>query len=153
MKKKIILLSMLVLMVAGCGKVATLSNGEEAVVSMKDNNMISIDELYNEVKDKYAISTLVDMIDTNILNKEYPDITEEMENYVDSNIEGLKANYDTDEEFLQVIKYYYGANSEEEFREYLKLNYLRNLAVDDYAKSLVKEKEIEKYYKNDIVGD
>jgi foldase protein PrsA len=152
MKKKIILLALVTLMMAaGCGHKAKLSAG--TVVSMKGSEIISIDSLYNEMKDKYAISTLVDMIDTKILNKEYPTVTEAKEDYVTSNIEGIKANYDTDAEFLQAIKYYYGANSEEEFKEYLGLNYLRNLAVDDYAKSLVKEKEITKYYKSDIVGD
>lgn len=152
MKKRIILLALVTLMLAaGCGHKAKLSAG--TVVSMKGSETISIDSLYNEMKDKYAISTLVDMIDTAILNKEYPTETEAKEDYVTSNIEGLKANYDTDDGFLQAIKYYYGANSEEEFKEYLGLNYLRNLAVDDYAKSLVKEKEITKYYKSDIVGD
>lgn len=152
MKEKIILLTLVTLFIAaGCGHNAKLSDG--TVVSMKGNETISIDSLYNEMKDQYAISTLVDMIDTNILNKEYPDSTAKKENYINSNIEGLKANYETDNEFLQAIKYYYGANSEEEFKEYLGLNYLRNLAVDDYAKSLVKEKEIAKYYKSEVVGD
>ena len=32
-------------------------------------------------------------------------------------------------------------------------NYLRNLATEDYAKSLIKEKSIKNYYKNSIVGD
>lgn len=152
MKKKIVLLTIITLLVAaGCGHKAKLSDG--TVVSMKDSETISINSLYDEMKDKYAISTLVDMIDTTILNKEYPNSTEAKESYITSNIEGLKANYDTDEEFLQVIKYYYGANSEDEFKEYLGLNYLRNLAVDDYAKSLVKEKEINKYYKTETMGD
>lgn len=153
MKKKIILLAILVLMVAGCGKTAKLSDGSDAVVSMKDNKMISIDTLYSTMKNKYAISTLVDMIDTEILTKEYPDSSKAKEEYITSNIEGIKANYDTDEEFLQAIKYYYGLNSEAEFETYLGLNYLRNLAVEDYSEGLVKEAEIKKYYKDEVVGD
>ncbi len=153
MKKKVILLLAIVLMVAGCGKEAKLSNGSDAVVSMKDSGLISINDLYTEMKDKYAISTLVDMIDTEILNKEYPNSSKEKEDYISSNIKGIKANYKTDDEFLQAIKYYYGMNSEAEFETYLGLNYLRNLAVEDYSKSLVKESEIKKYYKDEVVGD
>ncbi len=151
MKKKILFLIISVLALAGCGRAATLS--DDTVVTMKDSETISINSLYEEMKDKYAISILIDMIDTEILNKEYPDSSEAEENYVTSNIEGIKANYETEEEYLQVIKYYYGVNSEEEFQTYLGLNYLRNLAVEDYAKSLVTDKEIKNYYNDEVVGD
>lgn len=153
MKKKLLLLAITAVLLSGCGKEAKLSNGEDAVVSFDGEMKISINDLYDEIKDKYAISTLVDMIDETILAKEYPDSTEDKEEYIAENVKGMKANYETEEQFLQVIKYYYGVNNEEEFKEYLAMNYMRNLAVKDYAKSLVKEKEIKAYYKDKVVGD
>ena len=153
MKKKIFLLATAVFMLAGCGEIAKMENGEDAVVTFGSEGGISINELYTEVKDKYAINALVDMIDTNILTKEYPDSTKDKEDYVKENLEAMKANYTDETQFLQVIKYYYGSNSEEEFKEYLALNYLRNLAIEDYSESLVKDAEVKAYYKKNTVGD
>ena len=84
---------------------------------------------------------------------------EEAEESAKNYIESLK-NYYTDEKgnfdeasLLAAINQYYGYGSIEIFQESVELNYLSNLAIDDYAKNLVKEKEIEKYYKDEIVPD
>ena len=71
MKKVLISISTMVVvlvLVTGCGKVPKLENGQDAVVTLEGND-ISIDNLYNEVKERYALSALIDMIDTEILNK------------------------------------------------------------------------------------
>ena len=57
------------LLITGCGKVAKLKNGQEAVVTMKGKD-ISVETLYNEVKERYALESLIKLIDTQILNKE-----------------------------------------------------------------------------------
>ena len=73
MKKKILIALLILGCTAGCGKVPKLSNGKEAVVSFEDTKIsISADDLYNEIKEKYALSSLIDMIDNSILLKEYP---------------------------------------------------------------------------------
>ena len=49
-------------LVTGCGKVPKLENGQDAVVTLEGND-ISIDNLYNEVKEKpYKRSTKESMI-------------------------------------------------------------------------------------------
>ena len=64
MKKKILIALLILGCTAGCGKVPKLSNGKEAVVSFEDTKIsISADDLYNEIKEKYALSSLIDMID------------------------------------------------------------------------------------------
>ena len=70
MKKKIFIISLIALCLCGCGKVSKLKNGSDAVVSFEKLDSISVDSLYDSLKDRYAISMLIDMIDKEILFKE-----------------------------------------------------------------------------------
>jgi foldase protein PrsA len=160
MKKKILLAVLLVCTLCGCSKtIPTLSDGSEAVVSFSDGSMISVDELYNEMKSSYATSILIDMIDTKILEDKYSDDLEDADEYAENYVASFKTyftddNGDYDESSLvSYLSQYYGYNSVDDFKTALRLNYLRNLAIEDYAKSQVKESAIKKYYKNSIVGD
>ena len=51
MKKKIIGLMAFALLLTGCGKVPKLENGKDAVVSFNNGEKISVDDLYNKIKD------------------------------------------------------------------------------------------------------
>ena len=55
MKKIVISMLVVLLLITGCGKVPVLSNGEEAVITL-DDGAISVDELYQEMKNKYENS-------------------------------------------------------------------------------------------------
>lgn len=154
--KKIImslcLVLVLVLCTTGCGKVAKLENGKDAVVTLKSGD-IAVDDLYNELKEKYAVSILIDMIDRSILNKKYKTTDEENQN-INSRLAQMKAQYEGKEaEFLTAIQQYFGVKDEEELKDLLHLDYKRSLAVEDYAKSLVSEKEINDYYEKKAIGD
>lgn len=153
MKKKIILISLIALTLCGCGKVSKLKNGEDAVVSFEKLDGISVDTLYDSLKDRYAISILIDMIDKEILFEEYKDKVKEAEDYADEQINSLKQNYESDEKLLEAIQNYYGYSTLKEFKEYIELNYFRDLATTDYAKKKITDKEINDYYESDIVGD
>lgn len=153
MKKKIFIVSLVALCMCGCGKVSKLSDGTDAVVSFDKLDSISVDSLYDEMKDRYAISILIDMIDNEILFKEYESSLDDAEEYAKNQITTLKKSYDSDEELLNAINSYYGYETLKEFQEYIELNYLRDLATTDYAKKQITDKEIESYYKTDIVGD
>ena len=153
MKKKVLILGIIGILLCGCGKVSKLSDGSDAVVSFEKLESISIDNLYDEMKDKYAISILIDMIDREILTKEYKSKDKEASEYADSSIESLKANYESEEELLNAINSYYGYSSLNEFKEYIKLNYFRDLATKDYAKKQITEEDIEKYYEEETVGE
>lgn len=152
MKKILISLCLVLLFVSGCGKVPKLENGQEAVVSLK-NGDIAVDDLYNELKDKYAVSILIDMIDRKILDEKY-EATEEETNDIESKIKQMKAQYSNDEsKFLSAIQQYFGVQDEDELRELLSLDYKRGLAIEDYVKGLVTEDEINNYYENITIGD
>ncbi len=153
MVKKITCLGVCLLLLTGCGKIAELQNGEQAVVSLEKEAAISVDSLYEELKNSYGVTKLIEMVDKIILNKEYGKEDEEKTKYVEDNIAQLKAYYPEEAEFLQVIQSYYGISSEEEFVQFLELNYLKEKATLDYAKTKVKDKEISKYHKDTLVGD
>jgi len=152
MKKKILILGLCLLMVSGCGKkIPQLSSGEDAVVTFEDGSMISADALYEKVKNSYALDALINMIDTKILEVEYADQIEEAKNYADVQIMSLEAQYGDETE--AVIRYNTGYSSITAYKDYLYLSYLQNLAIEDYAKDKVTDKEVEAYYKNKTKGD
>lgn len=144
------------LVVTSCGKIPKLENGQEAVVSLQEGN-ISVDNLYNEMKDSYALSILLDMIDKKILNELYPSNDEEKE-YVDAQVKQAQNYYETSystyySSFEQFLSAGYGVSDLEAFENLLALNYKRTKATEQYAKDLVTDKEIKKYYEDKTIGD
>ncbi len=152
MKKKIIVLALIVTLLSGCGsKIPTLSNGDEAVVTLKDGSMISANELYEAIKDDYALETMITLVDKKILEDKYKSKIEEAKEYAESNISQLEAYYG--DQLLDAIKQNTSYTSIEGYKESIYISYLQNLAIEDYCKDQIKDKEIEKYYDEEIVGD
>ena len=152
MKKKIVVLALIVLLMSGCGsKIPTLSNGDEAVVTLKDGSMVSVNELYEAVKDDYALTALVNLVDQKILEKEYKDKVEEAKKYAENNIVQLESYYG--DQLVDAISQNTEYRSVEAYQNYIYVSYLQNLAIEDYCKDQITEKEIKKYYDKEIVGD
>lgn len=152
MKKKIIVLALIVTLLSGCGgKIPTLSNGDEAVVTLKDGSMISVNELYDSVKNDYALTALVNLVDKKILEETYKDNLEEAEENADSTMTQLESYYG--DNLLSLIQQQTRYQSLEAYRNYVYISYLRNLAIQDYSEDQITEKQIEKYYEDEIVGD
>lgn len=159
MKKKLILLVAITTLLCGCGKtIPKLENGQEAVVTFKDGSMISIDELYGELKDS-AATKLIEMIDKKLLEEKYAKDLDDAKEYAENTIAGLKNSY-TDEngyyneaKLVTDLNRIYGYSSVEEYQETVRISYLRDKEIESYVESTIKNKEIEKYYKNEIVAD
>ena len=154
MKKTLTFIIALILVITtvGCKNNANLEGGEKELVTFEDSSLnIKTNDLYQKLKDKYGINFLIDMIDEKILNKEYPD-SDEINDYVKIQVDTLKNYYETEVEFLEYINNY-GYKDEDELKEYFKLNYKRNLAVEDYLLSTLSDDEIKKYYDEKIMGD
>ena len=151
MKKLLISMLVVLLCVTGCGKIPKLENGQDAVVTLKGKD-ISVDSLYGEMKDRYALSVLLDMMDEQILNDKYEDTDEQKEN-IEAQISAWISQFGDENTLLQQTNSAWGISTMDGLKDYLKLQYKRNLAVEDYAKEIVSEDEINKFYDEKIFGD
>ena len=150
MKKLLIVLACL-LLVTGC-KDVKLDNGESAVVTFKKGG-ISSSELYAELKKLHGGEAIANLIDLQLLNKNYPSDSDE-EKYVNQTIKTLRKNAkDAGTTTAMFIQMYYGLSSEDALKSYLILNYKKDKYALDYAKENVSERQINDYYKDYIYGD
>ena len=151
MKKKIIILALCVLLISGCGsKIPTLSNGDEAVVTIKNDLSISANDLYNSLKSDYALQVLVNLIDQRILEDKYKDKIEEANTYVETSISQIEQIYG---DSLESVLQQYGYPTLEAYKTTTYVYYLQQLAIEDYCKGKITDKQIEKYYEDEVVGD
>ena len=150
MKKKIMLVSFAVIctiLLTGCGN-AKLKNGEDVAITVNGTN-ITANDIYKKLRDKYGISTALDMVDKEILDTIYKD-NATIEKQAANQIESLKSQYsDSWDETLKNAGY----ESENDLKEYFILNYQRNQAIEDQIKDSIKDDEIKKYYEENTVGD
>lgn len=159
MKKKLLICLAVLSLTSGCGRVSTLPNGDDALVSFSNTNLgISAGDLYSEVKGT-ALSKLIDMIDTKILLDKYPDKSSDADKYVNEQYDLIKTNFKDDkgkfdeESLKEQIYAYYGITDIDKFKDIIRLNYYRTEAVNDYAKKSVTDKQIQKYYDENVYGD
>ncbi len=152
MKKKIIVLGLCTVMVCGCGKtIPTLENGGEAVVTFEKGEAISVEDLYNELKNSYALESLINLIDKKIVEDKYKDSLDSANEYADATMKSLEETYGDD--LLSAIQMYTSYSTVEAYRNYVYLSYLQNLVIEDYAKDQIEEKELKNYYEKNIYGD
>lgn len=157
MKKLLLCMCLVLLFVTSCGKVPVLENGKDAVVTSKEGD-ISIDDLYEEMKNTYALNTLMNMIDSKLLEKDYPESDDE-KSYIDSQLEQLEYTYKNSyyvnyySSFRSFAIAYFGVSDMNSVEKMLGLEYKKQLYLEDYAKTLVTDKEIEKYYNDKVIGD
>lgn len=133
-------------------RIATLSDGTQPVASVNNKN-ITADDLYDSMKEYFSANVFLNDIDNMILSEMYPE-TDEMNEEINDTAEYYYQAYEsyygyTKEEFLSQAGY----SKEADFIESLKLDYRRNQYYEEYAKSLVTDKEIEKYYDSNVYGD
>lgn len=152
MKKKIIGLCAILLLASGCGKVPQLENGQEAVVSFKNGEMISVDDFYKEIKDGFGLQTLITMIDTYIYETEFSDWKDTAKDNTEATINAMIEQYGGENEFLQVLQQY-GYQTIEAYKDYLYYSNLASHGIEEYAKKQITNKEIEEYYNNKAIGD
>ncbi len=153
MKKKLFLITLSLFLICGCGKIPKLKNGEEVVITFKNGDKISAEELYSTLKKDFALEATINIIDKKILEKEFKKELKDAEKYADNTIKSMKETYGSDEELLKAIQYYTNYSTVEAYKNYIYLNYLQNRAAEKYAKTTVSEKDLKDYYENVYQGD
>ena len=132
-------------------RIAELEDGTQPVASI-DGKIFTADELYEDMKDYYSVSLLLDNIDRTILEEMYP-TDDEMMTSVRETADSYIAQYEqygyTEEQFLSGN----GFANYDEFVEYLTLDYRRNLYFDDAVKDSITDDEINNYYEDEVFGD
>ncbi len=147
-----VLITVLIALLIWPKRIAKLDDGKEPIFTV-NKITYTANDLYSDMKSLYGSRELINSIDRIILNEMYPD-TDEMNSEVNDN-----AEY-----YFKMYEQYYGQSEQEflanngfankgEFLEHLKLDYRRNLYYDEYAKKLVTDKDIDKYYDKEVVGD
>ncbi len=147
-----ILITVLVVVIIWPDRIATLKDGTQPVAEI-DGYTVTANDLYEDMKDVYSISSLLDKIDNKILEKKYPETDEmndELKQQAESYYSAYKQYYKMDKETFLSNN---GFGSEKAFLEYLRLQYRRNKYAEDYIKTLISDKEVEKYYEDKVYGD
>lgn len=124
---------------------------DDAIVSFDNIDMISNLELYNKLKSDYALQSLINIIDKRILEEKYPDELDNAKEQAKETMKQLENAYG--DELEQAIQYYTGYQTADAYQDYLYIEYLQNLVVDEFAKKQINEKSIKDYYDKEIVGD
>ena len=133
-------------------RIATLKDGTQPIATMKAGVMTA-DDLYESMKSYYSIKALLNDIDDMILTKKYPS-NDEMESAVLKTANYYFEVYEknagyTKEQFLTE----YGFASEADFLDSLRLDYRRNKYYESYVLNGITDKEIQKYYDDEVFGD
>lgn len=149
----ILTIALITTLVINYNQTAKLKNGKEITVKIGKTN-ITAEDLYSELKEKYSMSILIDKIDHTLFDSKYKTDDDERKS-IDNQINGIKSNYNNDENmFIQAIQSYYGVSNEAEFRDLLSIEYKRNLAVHDYIEEkIITEDEIKEYYDTKTIGE
>lgn len=146
------LVLILLLMTTGCGKEIEVKNGSKVAVST-NKEKITATEFYNQIK-KDNISLLIEMIDKSIFENKYKEYAEEEQKEINDQIEQIKTYYGSDETtYLNVLRSYFGVNSEKELKEKLSLEFKRNKAVEELIIKEISDKEINKYYDEKVTPE
>ena len=148
---KICVIAALMVGVVGCGAIPTLKNGEQLVASL-DKGGVSADSLYSKLKEKYGAQEFVDLLDTEILSNKYKETDEEKE-YLNDQVKDLKSSAKENKISYDELLSYYGFKSDKDVKEYFRLSYRRDKAVNEYVQKELKDNEIEKYYEDEVYGD
>lgn len=145
----IAILVLIIVLLALCKRIPKTKNGEEVLASV-DGLTVTSDKLYQDLKNQYGTTNVINMIDEYIANDYVKKLTKDDEKYVDQVVDYYKqyAEYygASFEDFLSQYVGIQGVTNEKEFRAYVTKDYKKTLAVKKYVASTIKEEELKKEY-------
>ena len=132
-------------------RIATLEDGNQPVATI-DGKIITANELYEEMKDYYDISQILNDVDKIVLEKLYPEdetMVKEAEDKAEQYISLYKQSYNYEQDAaIQAM----GFGSYDDLIDYLKLDNRRTRYVEDYIKNNLSDQDIENYYNDNVYG-
>lgn len=145
----IAVLAIVIVLLALCKRIPKTKNGEEVLASI-DGLTVTSDKLYQDLKNQYGSTNVVNMIDEYIANDYVKKLTKDDEKYVDQVVDYYKqyAEYygASFEDFLSQYVGIQGVTNEKEFRDYVTKDYKKTLAVKKYIGSTISDEELKKEY-------
>lgn len=151
MKKKLLSIIACALLLTGCGKIPKLENGEEVIAEL-DGKSFTANDLYEDLKNSYGTSLLVNMIDNHIANEEI-ETDEAAKEYAESELENLKYQYELYQMDFDSAMKQAGYESEDQLLDEIILQYKKDKVVENYAKEQISNDEVQKYYDENIFGE
>ncbi|MBO4815833.1 MAG: peptidylprolyl isomerase [Clostridia bacterium] len=155
LKKKEIWISIIIGIIIGAGLLFAIQLIPDVgkiggtIVSSKAGN-VTKNDLYDQMRKSYPVSYVLELIDKPILEKKYK-LTDEQEKEIEEQVETILKQYEaygyTEETFCEEN----GFENKEDFTNYMKLDYRRNLYCIDYFKTLLTDGQIEEYYNNNEI--
>lgn len=145
----IAILALIIVLLALCKRIPKTKNGEEVLASVNGLTVTS-DKLYQDLKNQYGTTNVINMIDEYIANDYVKKLTKDDEKYVDQVVDYYKqyAEYygASFEDFLSQYVGIQGVTNEKEFRAYVTKDYKKTLAVKKYLGTTFNEEELKKEF-------
>ncbi len=138
-----------VLLLSGCK--TKLKNGKEVAIKINGEN-ITADDLYDELREKYAKYQIIDDIDKKIFDVVYKG-DKDIEEQVKNQYESYESQYTQNGQSFDEVLKNYGYEDADQFKVELRLSFQRSKAIEDYIKENISDKEIKKYYEENYAGD
>lgn len=144
----ICLLLIINIVLIALGHKVKLSDGKEVVASI-DHKEITADELYDSIKEKYGTNELVNMIDDTIVEREISD-TKDAEEKAKEQVSSLASQYEQMGYKWNDVLTNYGYASEDDLVTEIKASILKEEVVKKYLTKNITDKEIQKYYDENV---
>lgn len=153
MKKKLLIISLcsMLLICSGCKKEVKLKDGKEVVASVKGKD-ITAEELFDELKENYGSTVLVNMIDEFIVSKEIKD-DKEAEEYAKAQVESMKSQYESSGYDWNAVLTQYGYSSDKDLIKDYANDHKKTLVAKKYVEKDITDEEINEYYEKEIYGN
>ena len=130
------------------GHKVKLSDGKEIVASI-DGKTITAEELYESVKENYGTNSLMDIIDSTIIEKEIENKSNALEKAKEQ-VSSIKKQYETmGYDWNEVLKNY-GYESEQVLVDEIEKSLLKEEVAVKYISKNITDEEIKKYYDENV---
>lgn len=147
----ICLLLAVILIIVIKGNQTELSKGKEIVASVDGKKFVA-EDLFEQMKSKYGTNILVNMIDEYIVSKEVKN-NDETKKSAQSQLDTLKQQYESQGMKFSTVLSNYGYENEDQLLNEMIVEANKEIVAKKYIKKAITDKEIQKYYDEEIYGD